>query len=476
MKVAIIHYHLRTGGVSRVVADQSAALSACGIAHLIISAGPEAQDLPHTVIPELDYCRETELTAEALLEKMREACQATFGGPPDLWHFHNPTLGKHLLFPKLIALLSAANNALVLQIHDFVEDNRPENYALLGEQKLYPVAPQIHYAFLNRRDQSSFTKIGLAPSQSHLLPNIVQAQDIAEGRNTHGSGKALVLYPVRGIRRKNIGEVLLLAALSPPGTRFAISLAPENEQWRQQYNRWQELAAELALPILFDVTNRESPSPSVSCRYQDWQQHATHFLTTSVGEGFGLTFLEPLAISKPLLGRDLPEITCDFRSHGIEHPFLYQRLPIPLTELDSAGLKTTLGEAMQSLYQKYGQTLSRQDLAHAWNHLTERNQIDFGNLPESFQENLIREACHPETADSHLFPHLREWLHKVLADRSLRTHSAGLTYYSAEKGQERLLTLYQKVLASPPAAPSWLDRELVLEQFLHPRRFHFLRS
>lgn len=480
MKVAIVHYHLRTGGVSRVVADQSAALDTAGVEHLILSAGPQVGELPQALVAELEYCRESSCSAEDLLNIMLAACEKAFGSGPDLWHFHNPTLGKHVGYPALIALLAERKQVMILQTHDFAEDNRPENYALLGQQDLYPVAPQIHYAFLNRRDQTAFSKVGLPLAQSHLLPNIIDAQTSAEPPIPQTRDERLVLYPVRGIRRKNLGEVLLLAALAPPKTRFAISLAPENEQWRAQHQAWQDLANELSLPVQTNVTDRESPHPDTGAdadrSYESWREHATHFLTTSVAEGFGFTFLEPLAIGKSLLGRDLPEITCDFRSHGIEHHFLYQRLPIPLAHLDGDALRLELERAMKELYERYERPLDANTLQEAWEHLTAGRDVDFGNLPESFQEKLIREASQHDKSSCSLFPILREWLQKVLADETAQDQPADLAYYSPENGIDRLLALYQSALHSQRTPPRWLDREAVLTQFLHPHRFHFLRS
>ncbi len=57
---------------------------------------------------------------------------------------------------------------------------------------------------------------------------------------------------------------------------------------------------------------------------------ADALITTSVAEGFGLAFLEPWLASKPLVGRNLPEITADFAEHGLDLSALYNCLPVPL--------------------------------------------------------------------------------------------------------------------------------------------------
>jgi glycosyltransferase involved in cell wall biosynthesis len=479
LKVALVHYHLRTGGVSRVVATQSAVLTAAGIEHLILSSGPQRDGLPQAIIPELDYTSEALISPEALYQKLQAACQRQLGSVPDVWHFHNPTLGKNILFPEVIARLARTDAALILQLHDFAEDNRPENYPLLKTEEIYPLAPRVHYAFLNRRDQTALQTAGLSREQSHLLPNLIQLPPQKPLEQTpEPSGETIVLYPVRGIRRKNLGEVLLLAALAPRGTQFAISLAPENEQWQEIHQFWEDLAHELKLPVRFDVTDREPPVSGAKCDFPSWQRHATHFLTTSVAEGFGLTFLEPIALQKPLLGRDLPEITDDFRADGIHHPHLYESLSIGLEFIDENQLRTALTEKLTSLYQQYNQPLNEHQIATAWNHLTRDGTVDFGNLPEDMQETLIRKiTAAPEPPEPFLA--LKNQLTKNLTARTSAVSRDRLQPYTPAHSPNQLLELYRKALSSPKQPPHhlrWLPKGEVLAQFLQPERFHFLRS
>ena len=61
------------------------------------------------------------------------------------------------------------------------------------------------------------------------------------------------VYPVRSIRRKNTGELLLWAAASAGKARFAITLPPLNPVEKPRYEAWKQLARQLQLPLLFDV-------------------------------------------------------------------------------------------------------------------------------------------------------------------------------------------------------------------------------
>lgn len=468
VKIALIHYHLRTGGVTRVLTDQSTALTAAGVEHLVFT-GSVAAGLPAVCLPELDYLAEATTTAEDLYKKLLSAFQEAFGSAPDLWHLHNPTLGKNVLFAPLVKLIAESQAALVLQTHDFAEDNRPQNYSLLAGEHIYPVAPQVHYAFINSRDRAFLNSAGLPQQQGHLLPNAIRSD--APCPPTTNKPPYTVLYPVRAIRRKNIGEVILLAALAPPETRFVISLAPENEQWLAPFRRWEQFAAEQGLAVLFDVIDKTPPRPGQSASYRSWQESATHLVTTSVAEGFGLTFLEPIALGKPLFGRDLPEITRDFQEHRITPGRLYSSIPIPLEAIDEAALRGLLESELRASYRQFGEAFEASHLAEAWEELTRGGSVDFGALPEIFQEKVILLALRePER-----FP-LREWLAETLGQSRPTAAVPLLSHYSPTEASKRLLALYRRAVNASPAPPEWLPKQQILEQYLSPSRFHFLRS
>ncbi|MDP0490447.1 MAG: hypothetical protein Q7Q71_05310 [Verrucomicrobiota bacterium JB023] len=468
MNVALVHYHLRTGGVSRVIKSQSAALTRAGIDHLVLSAGPLDDEIPGAIIPGLDYSREAFLPSRNLYQQLLSCCEMHFGGPPDLWHFHNPTLGKSVHYPEIVAALAKEDAPLILQLHDLAEDNRPENYSLLKDDLTYPIAPQIHYAFINQRDRRLLTEAGV--ENAHLLPNEVSLPSM--GQALQRDGENLVFYPVRAIRRKNIGEVLLLAALAPAQTTFAIALAPENPEWRKVHQDWVELARKLELPVHFDVVDRLAPAQGAAKDYASWLSHASHLVSTSIAEGFGMTFLEPALIGKPLLGRDLPEITSDFSSNGIQPGRLYQAIPVPINRLDLPELRRQWVTGLATAFQSYGQPLSPEACEEAWQKFIADDVVDFGELPESFQAQLISQA----SEDASLFHELRQWLEQTLAEKEPTAFPSQLESHTPAANEERLLALYDQARSSVPAPPTWLSGKKILAQYLKPSRFHFLRS
>jgi hypothetical protein len=232
MKVAIIHYHLGTSGVSSVIERGSRELTRRGIAHVILvgqcSQGM-ADTLPVRVVDGLAYSNAPLDTQEAekILDALRAAATDALGAPPDIWHFHNHSLGKNRAVSLIVSMLASQRERLLLHIHDLAEDGRPENSRNITDiPNLYPIAPQIHYSFINSRDRHHFIKAGLPAANAHLMPNPVSdADSIPRTTSKTPNTPALLLCPARGIRRKNIGELILLTLLAPKGTRTAITLA-----------------------------------------------------------------------------------------------------------------------------------------------------------------------------------------------------------------------------------------------------------
>ena len=138
MKVAIVHYHLEPGGVTRVIENTLAAWAEMGkaIETVVLSGRPySGKSIPDTrVIQGLDYATsEKAIPPELLMDRMKEAARNSLGGMPDLWHVHNHSLGKNPSLTKACALLAQKGEFMLLHPHDFAEDGRPHNFKTLQE-------------------------------------------------------------------------------------------------------------------------------------------------------------------------------------------------------------------------------------------------------------------------------------------------------------------------------------------------------
>ena len=164
--VIIAHYHLRRGGVTRVIETASACLREAGIDHLVLSGEPYdgSADLPVRVIDGLGYLADPgTLTAVTLADRLRHAAADVFGETPPLWHIHNHSLGKNKSQSKHICI--SHNSAHQEQSHNTTRPRiRQQNF--LRIEMLQPKPPE---ARDTRRtipqDHASFTAL-------HTLYNI----------------------------------------------------------------------------------------------------------------------------------------------------------------------------------------------------------------------------------------------------------------------------------------------------------------
>ncbi len=475
VKIAVVHYHLRKGGVTRVIETAAAALEPHGDELVVASGAPcESEALSQWVeIPALAY-RESGTAEEgaALAAELQAKIGDTLGGPPDLWHIHNHALGKNVIFPAALRALIDFGARVLLQIHDFAEDGRPGNYesqrAALPSLPLYPSGPHLHYATLNQRDLSRLRHAGIPTNTLHLLPNAVASPPVEPPPEPpFPNARRFALYPTRGIRRKNIGEVLMLSLLAGPGTTFATTLGPANPAWKPVHERWERLVTEHRLPVHLAWCERGPAS------FGQLIHEADVIVTTSIAEGFGLAFLEPWLAEKTVVGRNLPEITSDFAIDGVPLDQLYHRLDIPGNWVDQKALRRELESQLSSAWAAYGRSPSGADFEAAWNVMVRENRIDFGCLPERFQESAVSFGLHhPPQLDDVTQPSF-DPLPPAEIDRA-RLLVADL--YGLEGYGQRLHGIYRQIVDAPAGDVDWLDPERVLDQFLNPASFHLLRT
>ena len=292
---------------------------------------------------------------------------------------------------------------MLLQIHDFAEDFRPRNYRHLMDTwathdpstMLYPQAEQIHYAVLNQRDYTVLLRAGVPAARLHHLPNPAASHGHVSDRN-HArqqlqrrfgipSTEPFLLYPVRGIRRKNLGEALLWSALSGSTAHVGVTLAPLNAAEQPYYQRWKQVADELQLPVRFEIGGTAGLPLDTNLAAADFM------LTTSVTEGFGMAFLESWLAERTLIGRDLPEITTDFVASGLQLDLMYRQLRIPLDVIGRGAfhdLLQTSYTAVLALYRRPAP--ASEELVRMTAERTAEDTVDFADLDEHLQEQVLR--------------------------------------------------------------------------------------
>lgn len=460
--VALVHYHLRLGGVTRVIEHTIEALANTDFDVVVIS-GEEAPDFPYQdrlfVFPQLSY--DSHFNGSVWLEEeIQKAVKKAGFAPIDIWHIHNHSLGKNAATPYFVNRLATLGRKLVLQPHDFAEDGRSLNYKKMAANRhilpyLYPIENNIRYAFLNSRDRNIFTESGLDANFSRVLPNPVQLPSSKVG-NHKQEESTLILYPSRAIRRKNVGELVLWAALDPDHT-YAITLAPKNPKELTFHAFWVDFCERNDIPVQFEFAKTSGKS------FQENLNSAKALITTSIKEGFGLAFLEPWLIPKAVFGRNLPEITSDFVDSGVPFAHFYNDIPIPIEMLDTEVLRTKFEESFRKRYENYGLAVPN-EITQWIEGITTQKTIDFGLLDEELQALVIRKMKDDDqlaTQMRRLLPNY-EALHQDEIQRCERIVSEE---FSLEKFQEKLLKLYTS-FENEGGEPTYLEAETILENFL----------
>lgn len=484
MRVAILHYHLKPGGVTRVIENTVRELFKVGVETLVFcSEQPDEKAYPFEnvrIVPGLAYNDTfTEENADRLKCDLENVCRKEWGTLPDLWHVHNHSLAKNLELPVVVSQLAQEGQKLLLQIHDFAEDGRPENYkallvTLAGKdlnklnQILYPVGEHVSYAFINGRDRSFFTEAGIEEESCHLLANPVwlEIDEEAQIKDPKLEGKRLFLYPTRSIRRKNMGELLLWSAAAEEDVVFGSTMAPANPTALPIYNDWVGLANRLDLSVRFGLGEQH--------RF-DALLNASHALiTTSIAEGFGLAYLEPYLIGSQLVGRDLPDITTDFAETGIRLDGLYPRLDVPIAWVGKERLRTSVHDSLFRYYQRYRQPFKKSMTEEALDSIIQGDTVDFGYLDEAMQASIIEMVSKSPSLRLNFTP---EKLDCFLSDRVVDLNrEAIMKHFNPQAYGERLLLIYKGLVESKVSQTDFLNTTTVLNCFLNPRRFNLLRT
>lgn len=511
MRLVIIHYHLERGGVTQVINNHIHALGASvtpDIEEVILLHGGRASGWPDSsafsnlpfpvklkTIQALEYDNEDSITT---LEDCDNAIQETIREeeltPEDtLFHIHNHSLGKNAAFTHCVSSIARSGFHCLLQIHDFAEDFRPDNYQHLRtfadrnrlqiDQLLYPIADHIHYAVLNSRDYKLLSLAGIPQPALHLLPNPVRLPPDLPNRDDARNelmanlsvdlSTPYILYPVRGIRRKNLGELLLWSAVgmrlcpdNPP--MFGMTLAPKNPIEQPNFRHWQTTTTDLGLPCKLGTAES-------GMSFEDSISAADAIITTSITEGFGMVFLEASLNQKPLIGRDLYEITEDFKANGIGFPLLYKSIEVPIDWIDTHEQQETVTSIYKEAAESY--TIPAEPLSELG------NTIDFAKLSANLQTKVVSKVASDHAAMETIValnPALKilssissnsESVRKVLNNKQIIESDYGL-----ESVGNNLGNIYKRVLNSPTnsihgaASPQQIIQSLVQSENIYPIR------
>ncbi len=464
MRIAFIHYHLKTGGVTTVLKQQLDALSDDWQTLVLTGDLPQAPfPAPVVCIPELAYTsQETgRFDPDDVARAILEAIHSSFKGPCDILHVHNPTLAKNHQFLKIIKALQKKGVNLLLQIHDFAEDGRPRAY--FGET--YPA--DCHYSVINRRDYRILRNAGLKSGGLHLLANTVIQPRLTAPRK-RGS-EPLILYPVRAIRRKNIGEAILWSLFFKDGERLSVTLPPNSAADIRSYKGWKAFAKDLDLRVEFDR--------GLTVDFETNVASADSVVTTSITEGFGFSYLEPWIYGKLLWGRRLPDICDDFEEKGVRLNHLYTRLLVPVDWIDVHRFQARWTRCVHDVSGLFNHRIDDNRIRTAFEACTQNGTIDFGLLDEGSQQKVIADlSASPKKIGmlAQLNPFLIDPADvSDRADLIQHNRDAVARNYNPKCYGQTLREVYAKAANSPVRQK--IDKKSLISAFLDLEKFSLLK-
>jgi len=464
MKIAFLHYHLKTGGVTTVIRQQVKALQGSCDMLAITGTFPE-KDFPAPIaqIPGLAYDSDGTVgldphdTADAVWEAIRTQWESGC----DVLHVHNPTLAKNQHLLQILKALQGKGIRLFLQIHDFSEDGRPGAYF----SESYP--KDCHYGVINSRDYRILQRAGLRSGGLHLLPNTVPS--IPRGRRLEKAEDRHILYPIRAIRRKNLGEAILLSQLLTDRLPLCMTQPPNSPADVPGYEFWKGYTADHRINVVFEAGLRED--------FADLVSSARFMVTTSITEGFGFSFLEPWTAGKYLWGRKLPDICADFERNGILLDHLYSRIDIPLDWIDENAFQKDWETCFTAACRNFGRS-GHPDLASAgYNHIARNGCVDLGLLSEPFQEQVLSTILDREGAKRQLFhmnpgfrlPERGDGMRRLIDRNRTAVHQ----HYNEALYRTNLMGIYNAVITTPVSHA--IDKRSLLNAFLRPETFSLLK-
>lgn len=447
--LVVFHYHLLAGGVRSSLRNGLLALGRTGSARKwlirllvgraagIESFAAELKSVGFAVEPvvdrRLDYAEQVWPDVASFRRQSLQLARWLLSqavGDTVFW-LHNPTLGKNPLVTAAwveAAKLAEAEQAayrFLYHIHDFAECGRIENLRRLrglgatgGISECYPATGNVGYATLNQADGERLVLAGVPRQRVFRLPNVVTHIAAAEPQqsSTGRIGRGIAAFarkegyhfvekrpwwvlPIRLIRRKNVLEALLVAALAKEPPQLLVTLDATSAQERPYAEAVKALVKRERHPLVIgfgaELVGTAFDLPALLAA-------AATVVTTSLLEGFGFAFLDAAMNGGSLMGRDVPDVTSDFKAAGFPDKGLYRQFLVPLSKADGARLQSLAAQLtgnLKALGMSSSQVLDafEQQLMECYG----RDRVDFGMLDLATQTKVLSQLRHPAR--------VREW-------------------------------------------------------------------
>jgi glycosyltransferase involved in cell wall biosynthesis len=353
-RVVVVHYHLRPGGVRRVIelALPAIARAAPDLSEITLAVGEESDpawieslraslgdvSLRISIEPSFRYLAEQRASAESVRARLTSSMDSLLRDADAAW-IHNPALGRNPILSDVLAREAARRNIpVVFHHHDFWFENRwarwPEmraaGYPTLdaAARAFFPTQSGIIHATINRLDHSILHR-EYGP-RAIWLPNPVARAGRPAPERVRAARKWLTrqlgdagpvwLCPTRLLRRKNLAEAILLTRWLRPEAWMVSTAGISSENEKHYARRITDAARKNNWRVRFSLL---AGAGTDAPRMEELKAASEVVLLTSIQEGFGLPYVEAVAAGRPLLARRLPNVAPDLRRWGFRLPHTY---------------------------------------------------------------------------------------------------------------------------------------------------------
>ena len=375
MRLIIVHYHLRPGGIRRIIelATPHILKELGGKQCEVVLTTGEANDqrwnanlrkqltgsrLTFFTEPSFGYVSELRGKPEGIRQRIRKGLDRLFdSGPPGetvVW-FHNAGIARNLLLTRELAEICEERKIkLIAHHHDWWFDNRwlrwPEiqrcGFRTMAEaaKAVFPHTPQVRHCTINHSDAAVLKR----HLHQHVfwIPNLTQPGKLPPRRRVEQArswiqnqlsekGAPFWVVPCRLLRRKNIAEALLLKQLLRPEAWLITTGAPSSKDELPYARKLQAAAEKHQWRMRLSILDNDANAPTVA----ELLAASECVLLTSIQEGFGLPYLEAATARRPLIARSLPNIAPDLKKFGFLFPHYYDEILVPLELIDAKAEK-----------------------------------------------------------------------------------------------------------------------------------------
>ncbi|MBU4283845.1 MAG: glycosyltransferase [Nanoarchaeota archaeon] len=372
-----LHYHMKQSGTRTVIENilQSLETNPEIKLNLIYSSKkgtfhPESKKIKVIDIPDVDYYDNIFKSKELLMKKANKLKENIKNNLElsnrCVLHCHNVNLFKNSYLAAALLLLAKEledkNFILLLQLHDFAEENRPDRLRLLvncsgkkdrlfGSRIAYPIYKNISYMTINLRDKALLKKIGIPENHIFLYPNSVDTELFLskphktnklikrlenyakENKYIFEKNRKILLCPTKILRRKNIIEsIVILKLLNSIRNEWQLLITLEgNSQKDRAYGKLiKDYVRKKKLPATIGFGHKLIAARNTKDKNKmiDLFSISDAIITTSIQEGFGFTFLEAWVANKKVIGRRISYIFKELKANGLNMNHFYDKILI----------------------------------------------------------------------------------------------------------------------------------------------------